>query len=64
MSFYCKQWIIQLYFEWNISYGRIAKVLVEEGLKVTRLSGLLFPTTRRMELYLVYQEAVKLTPKV
>ena len=36
MLFYCKQQIIQLYFEWNISYRRIAKVLIEERLKVSK----------------------------
>lgn len=28
LPFYCKQRVVQLYFEWNISYGRIAKDLM------------------------------------
>ena len=36
LSCYCKQWIVQLYFEQNVSYGRIAKVLAAEGLKVPK----------------------------
>ena len=33
LSFYCKQRIVQLYFEQKLSYGRIAQVLAAEGLK-------------------------------
>ena len=33
LSRYCKQRIVQLYFERKVSYGRIAKVLAAEGLK-------------------------------
>ena len=33
--FNCKQWIVQPYFEWKISNGRIANVLVE-GLKFSK----------------------------
>ena len=35
LSRYCKQRIVQLYFERKVSYGRIAKVLAAEGLKVS-----------------------------
>ena len=58
LSRYCKQRIVQLYFEQKVSYGRIAKVLAAQGLKnPRRLFGLLFPNIRHMELYLVCQEA-------
>ena len=36
LSFYCKQWIVQLNFEGKISNGRIAKVLAEEELEVSK----------------------------
>ena len=36
LSFYCKQQIVQLYFERKLSYGRIAQVLAAEGLKVPK----------------------------
>ena len=36
LSRYCKQRIVQLYFERKVSYGRLAKVLAAEGLKVLK----------------------------
>ena len=59
LSRYCKQRIVQLYFKWKVSYGRIAKVLAAEGLKVPKKTIwiTIFPNIRRMELYLVCQEA-------
>ena len=36
LSRYCKQRIVQLYFERKVSYGRLAKVLAAEGLKVPK----------------------------
>ena len=36
LSRYCKQRIVQLYFEQKVSYERIAKVLAAEGLKVPK----------------------------
>ena len=36
LSRYCKQRIVQLYFERKVSYERIAKVLAAEGLKVPK----------------------------
>ena len=31
---YCKQWIVQLYFERRVLYGNIARVLAAEGYRV------------------------------
>ena len=32
---YCKQWIMQLYFEQKVSYGNIARDLAAEGYILT-----------------------------
>ena len=36
LSTYCKQRIVQLYFERRVSYGNIANILAAEGLKVPK----------------------------
>ena len=36
LTAYCKQRIIQLYFERRISYGNVAKVLATEGFRVPK----------------------------
>ena len=36
LTAYCKQEIIQLYFEWRISYGNVAIVLPAEGFRVPK----------------------------
>lgn len=36
LSVYCKQRIVQLYFERRVSYGNIAKVLAADRLKVPK----------------------------
>ena len=64
MSFYCKQQIIHLYFEWNISYRKIAKVLVEERLKVSKKTVSNYKVRGALSRLPGSGGCIKLTPKV
>ena len=59
LSAYCKQGILQLYFERRISYERVVQVLAAEGFGYpSRLCVQLYISTRRMEQFLACQRVV------
>lgn len=62
LSVYCKQRIVQLYFEQRVSNGYMVKVLAAEGLKVPKKTiGRPSRSTKNMEPFLVFLEVVDIS---